>query len=159
MGKCPKLIVRDSTQKSERIEKIDLVNQGVNMFLREYLNRALEYKVVIEDDDRVAYAYLLKNDSIVGDVWLYNSIQPGDVPGWESNDEMPYLNPSIYSLFFGAPISDNEDINVKWRTDFQETMVAEIFIRNQLHAILKEGEMPGWCRLAADDGPLAKVLK
>ena len=28
--------------------------------------------VVLEDDGRVAYAYLLEKDTIVSDVWLYN---------------------------------------------------------------------------------------
>ncbi|MEL6732644.1 MAG: hypothetical protein AAFP83_16055, partial [Bacteroidota bacterium] len=30
------------------------------------------YAVVIEDDQKVAYAYLLHQGKIVGDVWLYN---------------------------------------------------------------------------------------
>lgn len=30
------------------------------------------WTVVVEDDDRVAYAYLLHEGRIVGDVWLYN---------------------------------------------------------------------------------------
>jgi hypothetical protein len=29
-------------------------------------------QVVLEDDGRVAYAYLLERDAIVADVWLYN---------------------------------------------------------------------------------------
>lgn len=31
-----------------------------------------EHFLIIEDNGRVAYAYLLKNEKIIGDVWLYN---------------------------------------------------------------------------------------
>jgi hypothetical protein len=31
-----------------------------------------DWTVAVEDDDRVVYAYLLRHNQIVGDVWLYN---------------------------------------------------------------------------------------
>lgn len=34
-----------------------------------------EYSVVIEDDDKVCYAYLYFNKEIIGDVWLYNNVE------------------------------------------------------------------------------------
>ena len=33
-----------------------------------------------------------------------------------------------------------------------------VLIRGQLHATLAPGTKPGWCKLAAKDGPLASVL-
>ena len=32
-----------------------------------------EFAVLIEDEDKVHYAYLWKEKRIVGDIWLYNS--------------------------------------------------------------------------------------
>ena len=37
-------------------------------------------------------------------------------------------------------------------------VAVQILLRNQFHAELRSGSRPGWCVLAAKDGPLAKVL-
>jgi hypothetical protein len=31
-----------------------------------------DWEVIVEDDDRVAYAYLVREGRILADVWLYN---------------------------------------------------------------------------------------
>lgn len=54
------------------------------------------YSVVVEDDGRVCYAYLLLDGEIVADVWLYNSAEtPNDIDR-QSKGDLPFLNPSTY---------------------------------------------------------------
>jgi hypothetical protein len=50
------------------------------------------YSVLIEDDGRVAYAYLMEYGDVISDVWLYNHTQAIKVVDW-NNQQMPYLNP------------------------------------------------------------------
>lgn len=129
------------------------------MYLREFLHKIPNYKVVIEDDDKAAYAYLLNNGAIVSDVWLYNVAPGSTIPGWETDEEMPFVNPIEYSLPFTPPLSESEMVIVEWKTDKHESVVAAIYLRNELHALLKEGMEPGWCRCARKDGPLAKTFE
>ncbi len=37
-------------------------------------NNRPEFALLIEDDDKVCYAYLLNEERIVGDIWLYNNV-------------------------------------------------------------------------------------
>ncbi|WP_293888438.1 hypothetical protein [Sphingobacterium sp. UBA3549] len=39
-------------------------------------NDRLEFTVYIEDADKVCYAYLGKEKSTVGNIWLYNTVRP-----------------------------------------------------------------------------------
>lgn len=52
--------------------------------------------VVIEDDGRVAYAYLQQHGEIVADVWLYNVVATPDEVTWTDATPMPFLNPRRY---------------------------------------------------------------
>ena len=56
------------------------------MILLQFRSPDPRYSVVIEDDGRVAYAYLLHDDEIVGDVWLYNHGPAPAEPEWRSPD-------------------------------------------------------------------------
>lgn len=44
------------------------------MFLEYTLGEGSHLGLVIETDEKVAYAYLLSRGQIVGDVWLYNVV-------------------------------------------------------------------------------------
>ena len=112
------------------------------------------YTLVIEDDGRVAYAYLQEGNGIVSDVWLYNRCEPPAEPEWRDRTKMPFANP----LGFGSendlgPIESEADVNVRW-----EGTTAQIEIHGLLWAILQSGDKPGRCRLALKNGPLAKLL-
>lgn len=50
------------------------------------------YSLIIEDDGRVAYAYLLLNEEIIGDLWLYNQEETPSFSDWSNPDNMPFLN-------------------------------------------------------------------
>jgi len=83
----------------------------MSRFFHTALNIKLDYSVVIEDDGKVAYAYLLNKDEIVSDVWLYNQRQTPEQPEWTEKSRMPFLNPRNYAkpVFF-TPLTDERDI-------------------------------------------------
>lgn len=114
--------------------------------------------VVVEEDERTAYAYLLNSDrKIVADVWLYNVDVTPTEPEWRSDEPMPYRNPSRYVGERHETldrITSESDVSVEPIEDG-----AELFLQNQLVARLKVGSRPGWSITASEDGPLAKVLK
>jgi hypothetical protein len=116
--------------------------------------------IVIEDDGRVGYAYLIDSrGEICGDVWLYNRCPAPDEPEWDDPSGAPFANPSAYvgsCTAFPLPNS-SADIAIDWaRAD--GACLARIFVRKRLVAVVKSGAKPGWALLAKKDGPLAKSL-
>lgn len=117
-----------------------------------------EYSVIIEDDELVAYAYLYKGESIVGDIWLYNQALAPVTVEWNKED-MPFLNPLEFVKNNIDPITDKNEIVLKWvlKKDNEVDYVL-IKIRQQLIAKLSEGATPGWSTCVIKDGPLARIL-
>ncbi len=115
------------------------------------------YSVIIEDNSRVSYAYLLKDKSIISDVWLYNQISTPDKTNWKDRDKMPFLNPREYILEGKSvlPIEKNSDVNINWMYQNDLDGVT-IFIRGEPIAVLKPKLFPGYSLLVCKDGPLAK---
>jgi hypothetical protein len=119
------------------------------------------YSVIIEDDGRVCYAYLLLEKSIVSDVWLYNQSETPSEPPWTSRANMPFLNPKefVIDISYFSPISNVDDIKIECiSSDFETLIEARIFINGLFAAMLKPGFKPGWSVNAQKDGPLAKKL-
>jgi hypothetical protein len=117
------------------------------------------YPVIIEDDGRVCYAYMLFKGSIVGDVWLYNQDETPSEPPWTSGDNMPFLNPKEFTIDISCfdPISNEDDIKIECTSSDLETLIeARIFINGRFAAMLKPGVKPGWSLNAKKDGPLAR---
>lgn len=117
------------------------------------------YSLKIADDSRVAYAYLLEGEDVIGDVWLYNQQQAPVVSFWLPED-IPFLNPQEY-LSNDAhikPIAQESDIRCEW-TDSKEDGIIEvgIYIHDRFIASVSAGSKPGWSVLVAKDGPLAYV--
>ena len=53
-----------------------------------------ELRCLVEDDDRVGYAYLCDTQGVVADVWLYNVAASGSTPEWSQGAPTPpFLNP------------------------------------------------------------------
>jgi len=126
-----------------------------------FLNLDSGYSVVFDDDGRVAYAYLLnQSDVIVGDVWLYNRCTSPLKPEWKDPNKMPFANPvgfvKVNEDF--SPVVDISEVRIQWRSS-DGAVRADVFIRDNLFAVLVEGEKPGWSILAAKNGPLAKVME
>jgi hypothetical protein len=132
-----------------------------NDLLLKYTHEDEIHSVIIEDDGRVAYAYLLEGDDIISDVWLYNRCNTPDTPPWNSEGaEMPFANPSGFALETRfVPPSEPAEISVVWEgEDKCHSLSARVLIREELHAILRKDVKPGRCRLAGKDGPVAKAL-
>lgn len=111
--------------------------------------------VVLEDDGRVAYAYLLEHDSVVGDVWLYNV---GDAPSavdWRDQNQMPFRNPAKYCSQERLPrLRGDSVVDCLWSGDG-----VALSVNGVVWARLRMGAKPGWSRAAAVDGPLARCLE
>ena len=118
------------------------------------------YSVIIEDDERVCYAYLLKEEEIIGDVWLYNTIKAPKAVDWSLKTELPFLNPSEYVRHSKEKnvIKDRQDVKIEWIMSNDLIEEANIYIKEKLTAKLKPGYNPGWSANVLKDGPLAKVL-
>ena len=122
-----------------------------------------KYSVVVDDDDKVAYAYFLENERITGDVWLYNVHPTPLLPAWLDRTNMP-LMPVLNSREFVlepmiSPVSDAKDVQVIWDIDDGgQVESAGVFIRGVLECILKPGSRPGWSHRVKRDGPTAKTI-
>lgn len=130
-------------------------------FCAKFVSPLDQKAVLIEDDGRVAYAYMLDCDGrICSDVWLYNRCQTPAEPEWHDQTRMPFANPAPFvtdRLSFSLPDSP-EDITVEWgNSDSPDD--AKVFVSRKYLARLRIGMKPGWSALAAKDGPLALVLK
>lgn len=122
-------------------------------------HQSLPFSVLVEDDGRVAYAYLMHRDAIIGDVWLYNCGTAPTEPEWRDRSKAPFANPRGFVVETDVTrIAATEDLTVSWINQGDDVSRAELCLRNELLAILVPGTKPGWCRNALKDGPLAKVL-
>jgi hypothetical protein len=52
--------------------------------------------LTFEDDGKVAYAYLKKDNEIVGDLWLYNRCKTPVKPEWKDKKNIPFANSKEY---------------------------------------------------------------
>lgn len=115
-----------------------------------------DISIIIEDDLRVSYAYLLNQDDIVSDVWLFNILPTPDRVDWKDKNQMPFLNPIAYvgeNQNF-LRIGDESEITISWPENPQAGTY-EIIIKGVKLAALKYGCFPGWSSAVKKDGPLA----
>lgn len=123
-------------------------------------NSAMGYSIVIDDDDRVVYAYLLQDERIISDVWLYNWGPAPAEPEWRDPSKMPFANPKGYSSESAlSPTIESEHVKAVWIQDGSGLNRVDLFINDELFAVLKPGAKPGWCRNASKNGPLATMLE
>lgn len=116
------------------------------------------FSVKIEDDGRVAYAYLMYGDDVTGDVWLYNQGPAPATSFWYPEDK-PFLNPAEYlpGEAFVWPVTTRADIRCEWTETGDGIIEVDILIHGNFIAQLTPGAKPGWSVLVAKDGPLALV--
>ena len=68
-------------------------------FSRRYVGSNSGYVVVVDDDGRVGYAYLINFDGrICADVWLYNRCGAPIEPEWNDPSKAPFANPIGYAM-------------------------------------------------------------
>lgn len=116
--------------------------------------------VVFEDDGRVAYAYVVRDEKIIADVWVYNRVAAPTEPEWVSPDRAPFANARDFVREDAddlAPASTEADVSLEWRGDGHQR-VAIVRLRGRVVAKVGPGMKPGFAVLARRDGPLARVL-
>jgi len=117
------------------------------------------YSLLIEDDGRVAYAYLLEYGDVIGDVWLYNQASAPVDSNW-FDQQTPYLNPAEYLTKDAAikHINNENEIRCEWLASADDGSIeVGIYIRDKFIAQVSSGSKPGWSILVMKDGPLALV--
>lgn len=112
-----------------------------------------EFSVIVESDERVAYAYLLRNGNIIGDVWLCNTVPPPDKVDWQDPSQMPFQNP-IENCSDRPMPSLAGSVECRWWGE-----MVEIVASGERIARLCPGASPGWSLMAAKDSPFAKILE
>jgi hypothetical protein len=111
-----------------------------------------EWGVVIENDGRVAYAYLLRYEEIVSEVWLFNAVIADERPEWDRDGArslLPFLNPPSMGRVISSPPAIGDSLN--WRVDWDGLSncgPVRIAIEGELWAELEPGVVPGSSRLA-----------
>ena len=117
------------------------------------------FSLIIEDNGKVAYAYLLKKRNIISDVWLYNQQTTPSTVDWTNKKDLPFLNPKNYILNnrVFSPIKNQIEVKIKWDL-LDEAKRVRIYIRNELIAVLGPNLFPGYSSLVCKDGPLAKKI-
>lgn len=120
-----------------------------------------EYSLIIEDDARVCYAYLLIGEEIIGDVWLYNKTKTPTTVDWSNREEMPFLNPKKYvdESRKILPILSEDEIELHWQFKGNDLVDVDLFVRKKFVAKMRPGSKPGWSIAVVEDGPLAKRME
>jgi hypothetical protein len=117
------------------------------------------YMLTFEDDGKVAYAYLKKEGTVVGDVWLYNRCPTPEEPEWSDKVNIPFANSKEYAGEEGRILREvrTGDVLVAWQAD-KNGPLAYVYLFDDLCGVIGVGDKPGYARYAARDGPLAKVM-
>lgn len=134
-------MTRESSELDPRAVTLEFVEPGGSR------------RVILDDDGRVAYAYLFEREQIVGDVWLYNVGETPEAIDWSNRDDLPFRNPKPYSA--DLPTKRLREIEARC---FWTKQGADITFDGVLFARLERGAMPGWSLNARVDGRLARVL-
>lgn len=118
------------------------------------------YSIELDDDDKVAYLYLLNPENkIVSDVWLYNVSETPDKPEWDDKNKLPFLNPREYLTGEKIkPVENSFEARVKWYHDGNKLKRAELFLYDELAAVMAPNLKIGFCRFASKTGPLARSM-
>ena len=125
--------------------------------LLEFRHAETGLAVVLDDDGRVAYAYLRAAEGdILGDVWLYNRVPSPEVADWSDPSQAPFPNPKTHARALDRPLPRSaDDFSVQWMLD-GELLLADVHLHGALLARLSLGSAPGWNVLATLSGPCAQ---
>jgi hypothetical protein len=135
------------------------MNGGEQGFLIVYEFDDDDRPLIIEDDGRVCYAHVRGPlGQVVSSVWLYNRVPaPEDAEPDSLAREAAPANPQRYTLDWGDRIPPQS------ATDFRASIFKatntptafNVFIRDELFAVLRADQEVGMSKLAKRDGPLA----
>jgi hypothetical protein len=133
--------------------------ERLTMFLRKIAHETLPFAVVIEEVERVAFAYLLDNERIVSHVWLYNCDPISEVT-WADPEMMPFPNRQefIREDVVVPKLGDDVSVEVVWNSGPSGLASADIYVAGECVARLAPDSKPGWSVCAKKPGPLARPL-
>ncbi len=117
------------------------------------------HSCLVEDNGRVAYAYLVREGRIIGDLWLYNRAESPVEPEWRERTKMPFLNPVAFvdTMPVSQPLLSGAELAAEWEIGADGVANSvRIYLRGRLYGVLAPAANPGWCVAALKDGPLAK---
>ena len=133
-------------------------------FWRAFDDEDSAYSVVVEDDDRVAYAYIYDREAggdsppIVADVWLYNVAAPPDSWARPTRPDEAPLNPSPYvSEELAVRLEEAREVVARWHSS-DDARLVDVLADGVVYARLSAGSKPGWSRFAAAESPVARPL-
>ena len=142
---------QESEQTSRRkVERAVATSTNHDELLLRFDEPAGSRAVVLDDDGRVALAYLLNGEDIVGDVWS----RAPEAVDWKDRSQVPFLNPRSLCASEDVPrLSRHSSVRCAWFENGVEVTDGTLMAR------LEHGAKPGWSRLALRAGPLAKPLR
>ena len=113
---------------------------------------------LFEDDGRTGYAYILESGTIVADVWVYNHGEAPAEPEWGDRAKAPSRTPRAFVRPQRVgPAQTPADVKLFWAPAVGASPPSvSVELRDEIYARLAPGAKPGWARLAARDGRLAK---
>jgi hypothetical protein len=117
-----------------------------------------EFAIVIEDDARAVVAYLLKAETIVSDVWLFNRGATPERPEWQDCKQGPFKNAAKF-VTHTLVTPAFRSIVPRWLGNDRDLQFVELLADGNLLAALSPGSTPGWCANAAVNGPIARPLE
>ncbi len=130
-----------------------------DFFFKFYCDVDSKYSIIIEANGIVLYAYLLEEEEIVSDVWLYNFNQVPRKTKWDSVDDLPFENIShlIKPLSEQVVFRQFHEDDIKWV--FKNSLLdrVEIIKDEIIFCQMQPNKAPGYSCNALQSGALARV--
>ncbi|MEL7108452.1 MAG: hypothetical protein AAGL99_04220 [Pseudomonadota bacterium] len=120
----------------------------------------LDVELTVEFTEKVAYAYVRRDNAIVGDVWLFNRGATPTIAPWKvarSPSDAPFMNSADY-VGPGGEDRISTINNLSARFD-ERTNDFEVRRDGVVIALLAVGDKPGGSYLAVRSGPLAVTIE
>ena len=129
-------------------------------FMLDFWSPCGQYKLTFEDDDKVAYGYLRKDEAIIGYVWLYNRCETPDRGEWRDKANIPFANCRQFMTEEGRLQRDvsAQDVLVDWEYE-KDDAVAYVYLFEELYGVIGPNDKPGCARFAVKDSPLARIME
>lgn len=130
-----------------------------DFFFKFYCDVDSKYSIVIEANGIVLYSYLLEEEEIISDVWLYNFNEVPQKTKWDSMDDLPFEN----RVHLIKPLNEQkiftrfQDGDIKWVFENNSLERVEIVKDAIIYAQMKPGQTPGYSYNAFKSGALARA--
>lgn len=117
----------------------------------------LQYSVIIEATGDVVFAYLLKDSTIISDVWVGNQNEQTE---HGMSNELPCPLPVKYMVMPNETIKVFEPDSVEWSDTSAENIEVRICFNTPVQTVIVMNERSsiGWSNKVKIESPLAKKL-